>query len=184
MRNTTDPDSRIMRHRGMAIQGYNAQVVASREQIILAADVTNSAVDHGQLTAMLDHARATLARAQIDEPISTVLADGGYFNSGAIQAALDDGLKILIPSRRSTRTRPTPRTTPQVRALNAALEDPDNQALYRRRQVIVEPVFARTRHHRQINRLLKRGLAACRAEWQLIATTHNLLKLYSAQQPA
>ena len=51
--------------------------------------------------------------------------------------------------------------------------------------MIVEPVFARTKHHRGITRLLRRGMSACQAEWQLIATTHNLLKLYNtAPTPA
>jgi hypothetical protein len=33
---------------------------------------------------------------------------------------------------------------------------------------------------RRSDRFLRRGLAACRAEWQLIAATHNLLKLWRA----
>jgi hypothetical protein len=41
-------------------------------------------------------------------------------------------------------------------------------------------VFARTKFLRGITRFQRRGLAACRAEWQLIATDHNLLKLHSA----
>ena len=31
-----------------------------------------------------------------------------------------------------------------------------------------------------VTRFLRRGLAACQAEWQLIAATHNLLKLWRA----
>jgi hypothetical protein len=33
---------------------------------------------------------------------------------------------------------------------------------------------------RRTDRFLRRGLAAWRAEWQLIAATHNLLKLWRA----
>jgi hypothetical protein len=33
---------------------------------------------------------------------------------------------------------------------------------------------------RRSDRFLRRGLAACQAEWQLIAATHNLLKLWRA----
>jgi hypothetical protein len=57
---------------------------------------------------------------------------------------------------------------------------PDGQALYRRRRQIVEPVFAHTKCIRRSNRFLRRSLAAWQAEWQLIATTHNLLKLWRA----
>jgi hypothetical protein len=39
----------------------------------------------------------------------------------------------------------------------------------------------RTRNFiRRSDRFLRRGLAACQAEWQLIAVTHNLLKPWRA----
>jgi hypothetical protein len=41
--NTTDPDTRLMKRAGgRSVQGYNAQVVASPEQVILAARITQS----------------------------------------------------------------------------------------------------------------------------------------------
>ncbi len=41
--NTTDPDTRLMKRAGgRSVQGYNAQVVASPEQVIIAAQVTQS----------------------------------------------------------------------------------------------------------------------------------------------
>ncbi len=64
------------------------------------------------------------------------------------------------------------------------LSKPEGQALYRRRQQIVEPVFAHTKFIRRTDRFLRRGLAACQAEWQLIAATHNLLKLWRASLAA
>ncbi len=65
------------------------------------------------------------------------------------------------------------------------LADPDNGGReYRRRQQIIEPVFARVKHHRGITRLFRRGKDAVRAEVSLIATTHNLLKLRTALQAA
>lgn len=44
----------------------------------------------------------------------------------------------------------------------------------------MEPVFAQTKVIRRTDRFLRRGLASCQAEWQLIAATHNLLKLWRA----
>jgi len=38
---------------GRSFQGYNAQVVASPEQVIVAADVTQQSNDSGQLAARL-----------------------------------------------------------------------------------------------------------------------------------
>src|SRR3954464_11705700 len=51
-------------------------------------------------------------------------------------------------------------------------------ALYRRRQQMIEPIFAQTEVTRRANRFQRRGLKASRSEWRLIAATHNLLKLY------
>jgi DDE family transposase len=51
-------------------------------------------------------------------------------------------------------------------------------ALYRRRQQMIEPIFAQTKVTRRTDRFQRRGLAACRSESRLIAATHNLPKLY------
>jgi hypothetical protein len=45
---------------------------------------------------------------------------------------------------------------------------------------MIETVFANTKFNRGIRRFHRRGLAACRAEWRLIAATHNLRKLHTA----
>ena len=42
------------------VQGYNAQIVVTRDQIILAADVTTEANDSHQLTGMLNQAQANV----------------------------------------------------------------------------------------------------------------------------
>ena len=62
----------------------------------------------------------------------------------------------------------------------AKLKTEDGKRRYRRRQQIVEPVFAHIKHQRGITRVLRRGQAAVQAEIDLIATTHNLLKLRTA----
>lgn len=74
----------------------------------------------------------------------------------------------------------SPRQGPQAKRIDALLATREGAALYRRRQHIIETVFARTKCLRGITRFQRRGLAACHAEWQLIATGHNLLKLHSA----
>jgi Transposase DDE domain len=43
---------------------------------------------------------------------------------------------------------------------------------------MVEPVFGQIKANRRIGRLKRRGRAAARSEWRLIAATHNLLKLH------
>jgi transposase len=182
--NTTDPDTRLMKRAGgKSVQGFNAQVVASPEQVILAAQVTQSHNDADQLEPMLAHAVETLREAGIEEPIGIVLADGGYWNSPAIGEVRRQGIDVLVPTKDRRRTRPrrlSPRQGDEARRIEALLSKPEGQALYRRRQQIVEPVFAHTKCIRRTDRFLRRGLAACQAEWQLIAATHNLLKLWRA----
>jgi transposase len=182
--NTTDPDTRLMKRAGgKAVQGYNVQVVASPGQVIVAAEVTRSHNDADQLEPMLAHATQTLREAGIKETIGTVLADGGYWNSPAISEVRRQGTDVLVPTQDRRRTTPrklSPRQGAEAQRIEAVLSTPEGQALYRRRQQIVEPVFAHTKVIRRSDRFLRRGLTACQAEWKLIAATHNLLKLWRA----
>jgi transposase len=182
--NTTDPDSRkIIRTGKSAVQGYNAQAVATAGQIILAADITQQANDSGQLEPMIRAALAELEQAGIDQQPETVLADGGYWNTAHITALGNQGLQVIVPTKSATRTKArtlSPRQGPEAQRIDAVLNTRDGAALYRQRQHIIETVFARTKFLRGITRFQRRGLAACRAEWQLIATGHNLLKLHTA----
>jgi transposase len=182
--NTPDPDSRkIIRTGKSAVQGYNAQAVATAGQIILAADITQQANDSGQLEPMIRAALRELEQAGINQQPETVLADGGYWNSPQITALGHAGMQVIVPTKSATRTKArtlSPRQGPEAQRIDAVLDTRDGAALYRQRQHIIETVFARTKFMRGITRFQRRGLAACRAEWQLIATGHNLLKLHTA----
>ena len=57
------------------------------------------------------------------------------------------------------------------------LADPANQALYKKRQSSIEPVFGNVKANRGYRRFVRRGLAAVNSEWRLICATHNLMKL-------
>jgi hypothetical protein len=52
------------------------------------------------------------------------------------------------------------------------------RAIYKRRKAVVEPVFGQTKHARGFRQFLLRGLEKVTAEWNLVALTHNLLKLF------
>lgn len=182
--NVTDPDSRvILREGGRAVQGYNAQAVAASGQIIVAADITQQSNDSGQLEPMIRQAIETLTAAGIDAEIGTVLADGGYWNNPHIVALGQDGMQVIVPTRSATRTKArklSPKQGPEAERIDRLLETPDGKALYTRRQHMIETVFANTKFNRGIRRFHRRGLAACQAEWRLIAATHNLLRLHRA----
>jgi Transposase DDE domain len=156
----------------------------------VATEVTQAASDSGQLGPMVATALAEIGAAGIGEQIGTVVADGGYWSAPAIAEVRAGGIDVLVPTANPRRTAPrtlSPRQGEQARHIDAILATPEGAALYRRRQQIVEPVFAQTKFLRRMNRFQRRGLAACRAEWKLIAATHNLLKLWRAglvAQPA
>lgn len=62
--------------------------------------------------------------------------------------------------------------------MRAELIPEDGRSLYRMRQAVVEPVFGSIKELRCFRRFKLRGLNRARAEWQIICTTHNLLKLF------
>jgi transposase len=180
--NVTDPDSGIVRHRGMLLQGYNVQTAVSEDQIVLAVRATGSSPDSGQLAPSVAQAEENLARLGVTAQIEEVLADGGYWDGPQIAGLKARRLKVLVPPpERKKRGR---LAHPEVFEMQAAMAEEANQLVYRRRQQIVEPVFGHWKHIRGITRVLRRGKQAVQAEIDLIATTHNLLKLYRHNAPA
>ena len=172
---------------GKAVQGYNAQAVASPEQVILAVDITQQSNDSGQLEPMITTVVREIERAGIDQPLEIVLADGGYWNATQIAHLRGHGMQPIVPTKAAARAQPrtlSPRQGPEAERIEELLHTPAGAALYRRRQQIIEPVFANTKFLRRIDRFQRRGLVACQAEWKLIAATHNLLKLWRATTPA
>jgi hypothetical protein len=78
----TDPDSRIMKSKDGFVQAYNAQAAVDAEaQIIVAQDLTQSAVDSGQLVPMTDAIETNLGRKP--EQLS---ADAGYCSEANLEA--------------------------------------------------------------------------------------------------
>ena len=53
-----------------------------------------------------------------------------------------------------------------------------NERRPRRCRLLERRAFAQIKNNLRAGRFSRRGLASCRAEWHLIAATHNLLKLY------
>jgi transposase len=179
--NLTDPDSGVVRHRGMLMQGYNMQTAVSDGQIILAVRAVGSSADRDQLAATVDRARANLDRIGVREPVGEVLADSGYWNIRQVRQLTGDGLRLLIPPI-AGQIKDGRHASPETLEMIDRLKTPEGRQRYRCRQQIVEPVFAHIKHIRGITRVWRRGRAAVQAELDLIATSHNLLKLHTSLQ--
>ena len=96
--NTTDPDSRIMKsYHNDYFQGYNAHIVVSQNQYIIAADVMNDENDSNLLIPMVKH-----LEEQDGYPVSdsVLLTDAGYWGYSNYLAVCDSPLDLLCATRK------------------------------------------------------------------------------------
>ena len=56
----------------------------------------------------------------------------------------------------------------------------EGKALYKKRKQTVEPVFGQIKGARGFRQFLRRGVRNVGAEWAMLCTVHNLLKLHQA----
>jgi hypothetical protein len=179
--NTTDPDSRNVKTPRGWVQGYNAQAATTERQIVIAAELTNSSADFGQVEPRVNTVVRELRAAGVAELPEVVLADAGYWHQAQMQALAGDGIGVLIPPDANKRKGVRPGWDGGLYAfMRRVLATPAGAELYRKRTAMIEPVFAHTKFNRKIDRFQRRGRAACRSEWRLITATHNLLKLWRA----
>lgn len=187
-RNFTDADSRIMCSGGEFMQGYNCQAVVDAEhQVVIAAALTNQPPDAEHLEPML-----AMAISNCEQAPDNLSADKGYWSQSVerLQRDTDTDLLISVERKKSweedrSRTEgPPPSTASPMEQMRWKLRTDHGRALYSKRKAIVEPVFGQIKEARGFRRFLLRGLGSVAAEWQLICLTHNLLKLYRANQAA
>ena len=90
---TTDPDSRLMKTKGMSrLVCYNVQsAVDSKHHLIVAHEVMNKP-DRGQLCRMGRQAQAALKEKKL-----TVIADKGYYSGVDIKNSQDEGMAVMVP---------------------------------------------------------------------------------------
>ena len=180
--NVTDPDSRNLKTPRGYLQGYNAQAVCNAQQIVLAAEISVSSADFGLLGPMMSAAEHELAGAGITTRPEVVLGDAGYWHGEQIDHLMGRGIVVLIPPDGAGRRGERPGwNSGRYAFMRRVLEGEFAGALYRQRQVMIEPVFADTKFNRRIDRFLRRGRSAARSEWRLITASGNLLKLHRHQ---
>jgi len=178
-RNFTDPESRIMKSGDGFLQGYNAQAaVDAKAQVIVAHGLTDCAADSNQLIPMVD---AVIANT--DKTPARISADSGYCSEANIQAMEDRKIEAFIATGRQKHGTAVPdgdearRKGPKVEEMRQRLRAGGFDSPYRLRKQTVEPVFGQIKHARGFRQFLMRGIDKVAAEWAMLCTVHNILKL-------
>ena len=186
--NLSDPDSRLMRKskNHEYRQAYNAQAVVDAEgsQLILCARISQCASDRNELGANIEAIPAEVGRPQ------TALADNGYANGDAVESLVESGIEVLVATgaegrRRRHDFRPAQAEAPTkqakaawLQAMAEKLASEQGQALYKRRQQTVEPVFGIIKAVLGFTRFSLRGRGKVAGEWDLVALAYNCKRLH------
>jgi len=168
-------------NKGSFLQGYNAQAaVDATAQVIVAAEITQQANDSRQLLPMLEQVEANMGRKP-----DVVSADAGYWSEANATDENVAGIDLHIATGRTKHgetiaieTGPPPEQATLRQAMQHKLRTEAGHAVYKMRKAIVEPVFGQIKEQRGFRRFSLRGLEKVRAEWKLVCTTSNLLKLF------
>jgi transposase len=179
--NFTDPESRIMKGPDGFVQAYNVQVAVDELQLIVGQAVTQDTNDKQQLMPMI----TTIAQQSGDTP-AQVLADAGYCSEANVTAIAATTIDAYISTRKQKHGErpgpcprgPLPKAATVVDRMSRKLHTKAGAVVYAARKGIVEPVFGQIKQARGFRQFLLRGFDKVQAEWSLVCTTHNILKLY------
>jgi transposase len=172
--NFTDPDSRIMKDGSGAFQqSYNAQVsVDGEEQVIVAADVVQTAADSHQLLPMLEQACTNTE----DKP-ARLLADAGYRSEENLQELEQREIDAYVALGREGRKVQPNREHQATCRMKRKLATKRGRRRYRERKHIVEPAIGWIKQVLGFRAFSLRGLAKVSGEWKLVAMAANLRRM-------
>ena len=191
-KNFTDPESCIMKTKDGFIQGYNGQAaVDSTAQVIVAQDLDARPTDQHQLVPMIAAIRANLGRNPTE-----LSADSGFSSEVNLAELEEQGIDADIATGRAKHAvagmtgdesvagtadaappSPEQAAPTRVAAMRKKIADGGHESPYRLRKQLPEPVFGQIKQARGFRQFLLRGVEKVRAEWAMICTAHNILKL-------
>jgi len=179
--NFTDPESRIMKGPDGFVQAYNVQVAVDELQLIVGQAVTQETNDKKQLLPMI-----TTIEQQSGATPTELLADAGYCSDENLTAIADTPIDAYVSTRKQRHGErpgpcprgPLPQTATIVDRMSRKLHTKAGAAAYAARKGIVEPVIGQIKQARGFRQFSLRGREKVQAEWALVCTTHNILKLY------
>jgi hypothetical protein len=164
------------------IQGYNAQAAVDRHaQVIVAHTLVNASTDQAQLAPLLTEIKANMGRNP-DE----LSADAGYCSAANLRTVARRRIEAYIATGRqkhgTAAAVATRKRKPGIVARMATkLKKAGHRSKYRWRKQTVEPVFGQIKQARGFRQFLLRGIDNVKAQWAILCTVHNLLKLAKAR---
>src|SRR5271163_4507413 len=113
-------------------------------------------------------------------------ADSGYCSESNLEALEAHGVDgYVAPGRAKHPTAANGKIGgPLTQRMRKKIDDGGFETPYRLRKQVVEPVFGQIKQARGFRQFLLRGVEKVRAEWAMICTTHNLLKLFTLANAA
>ena len=163
--NFTDPESGIMKanNKGWDQCGNAQAVVDSKEQIILACDVTDESNDKQQFEPMVEQTQENVGQ---DKKIRSASADSGYYSESNVKFAEDKKIDAYIATGRIKHNDAIPEVargrlpkdlTVQEKMARKLLTRKGRE-IYSKRKTIVEPVFGQIKRARGFVQFSLRGL--------------------------
>ena len=111
-----------------------------------------------------------------------VSADSGYLSEANLAALQARGVEPYIATGRAKHPADDARGRggPLTRAMRRKLRRAGWQSRYKLSKQIVEPVFGQIKQARGFRQFLLRGVEEVRAEWAMLCSAHNIVKLAKA----
>jgi len=152
--------------------------------------VTDQANDVRQTMPMLDQTQSNLDAAGIKDAIKAALGDAGYYSETNATALKDRGIEAYLATERlkhheKVASAPRGRIPQDLTAkqrMTRKLRTKKGREMYAKRKGMIEPIFGQLKQVLGFRQFSLRGLASMRGEWRLMATVHNLLKLWRNDQ--
>ena len=175
---------------GGFIEGYNAQNVASQDELIIATRLTQDTTDTAWFEPMLGQAEQAAAFITARQPaspgedgggpIGLFLADAGYLSGRNLTIPGPDRLiatgKTRDLEKTARGTAPGTGHSAAIAAMAARLATAEGITAYRQRSHIAETPHGQIKHNMRFRQLSLRGHAKAAAEWTFTCAVHNLFK--------
>jgi len=196
--NLTDPDARLMQKRGGGyLVGYNCQLSASDDQLILALNIHDNPNDVAAFIPMMNKTLDVVATittrtttrtttgAQDAQDIDLFTADAGYDAEYNLTAPGPERLIAQHNRRRTPPQNPTPPPQDATARQHMAykLATPEGHTRYKRRGVTIEPVNGHLKDRIGLRQFLLRGRTGATIELTLAAIAHNIRKIHTHLHP-